>query len=206
MTVSRDHIVVFARAPILGQVKTRLASETGQARALEIYRALTERVLAAVQRVGAQVIVAYTPADAGSMMRAWLGTSVAQEPQADGDLGTRMAAAFVTRMADGADRVVIVGTDCPTITRETITAALTALDDADVVFGPALDGGYYLIAARALHDALFRDVPWSSASTLDVSLARAREAGLRVTLLTLMRDIDTIEDWRAYGERLPPLP
>lgn len=205
MTVSRDHIVVFARAPILGQVKTRLASETGQARALEIYRALTEHVLAAVQRVGARVIVAYTPADAGPVMRAWLGASVTHEPQADGDLGTRMAAAFASRVADGAERVVIVGTDCPTMTRETITAALTALDDADVAFGPALDGGYYLIAARALHDTLFRDVPWSSASTLDVSLARARDAGLRVTLLTPMRDIDTIEDWRAHGERLPPL-
>lgn len=205
MTASRDHIVLFVRAPFLGQVKTRLASEIGPARALEIYRALTEHVLTVVRSTGAQVFVAHAPADAGPVMRAWLGDDVGYVPQVDGDLGVRMADAFASRVADGADRVIIVGSDCPTITRETITTALTALDDADVVFGPALDGGYYLVAARELHAALFRDVPWSSTRTLDVSLTRARDAGLRVALLTPMRDIDTVDDWRAYGARLPPL-
>ena len=205
MTASRDHIVVFVRAPLLGQVKTRLASEIGPARALEIYRALTEHVLTVVRSTGAQVFVAHAPADAGAVMRAWLGDNVGYEPQADGDLGVRMADAFASRVADRADRVVIVGSDCPTITGETIATALAALDGADVVFGPALDGGYYLVAARALHSALFRDVPWSSPRTLEVSLTRAREAGLRVALLTPMRDIDTADDWRAQGERLPPL-
>jgi len=204
MTESRDHIVVFVRAPVLGQVKTRLAAETGAARALEIYRTVTEHVLTVVRSVGAQVIISYTPADAGPQMRAWLGDEVGYEPQADGDLGARMAAVFAIRSAIGADRVVIVGSDCPTITQETITTALTALDGADVVFGPALDGGYYLVAARTPHAGLFRAVPWSSTRTLEVSLARAQEAGLRVALLPPMRDIDTIDDWRAYGERLPP--
>lgn len=206
MTTNRDHIVVFVRAPILGHVKTRLASETGPARALEIYRALTEHVVRVVRSTGARVVVAHAPADAGPVVRAWLGDDVEYEPQADGDLGARMAAVFASRVAHGADRVVIVGSDCPTITLKTISAALTALDDADVVFGPALDGGYYLVAARALHAVLFRDVPWSSTRTLEVSLTRARDAGLRVALLPAMRDIDTIDDWRAYGERLPPRP
>ena len=206
MTGNRDHIVVFVRAPVLGQVKTRLASETGAARALEIYRAMTEHVLGVMRSVGARVTVAYTPADAGPLMRAWLGDDVSHESQADGDIGARMAAAFASHVAGGADRVAIIGSDCPTITRETILTALTALDDADVVFGPALDGGYYLVAARTLHPALFRDVPWSSTRTLEVSLARAKEAGLRVAMLTPMRDIDTIDDWRASGERLLPHP
>ena len=206
MVSSLDHIVVFARAPRLGQVKTRLASEIGPERALEIYRSMTEHVLAVVHPVGARIIVAHAPADAGPEMRAWLGANVTYEPQADGDLGERMASVFERRIADRADRVVIVGSDCPTVTVETITSALDALDGADVVFGPALDGGYYLVAARRLHRALFRDVPWSSARTLDVSLIRAREAGQRVALLTPMRDIDTADDWRAYGERLPPHP
>lgn len=206
MVSSLDHIVVFARAPRLGQVKTRLASEIGPERALEIYRSMTEHVLAVVHPVGARIIVAHAPADAGPEMRAWLGANVTYEPQADGDLGERMASVFERRIADRADRVVIVGSDCPTVTVETITSALDALDGADVVFGPALDGGYYLVAARRLHPALFRDVPWSSARTLDVSLIRAREAGQRVALLTPMRDIDTADDWRAYGERLPPHP
>ena len=204
MARSRDHIVVFARAPRLGQVKTRLASEIGPERALEIHRSMTEHVLAVVHHVGARVIVAHSPADAGPEMRAWLGANITFEPQADGDLGERMAAVFERRVADGADRILIVGSDCPTITVDTITSALESLDGADVVFGPALDGGYYLVAARGLHTALFRDVPWSSARTLDVSLTRAREAGQRVALLTPMRDIDTADDWRAYGERLPP--
>ena len=204
MTATRDHVVVFVRAPLLGQVKTRLASDVGPARALEIYRALTEHVLRVMRSTGARVLVAHAPADAGPLMRAWLGDDLEYEPQADGDLGARMSAVFASHVADGADRVVIIGSDCPTITAETITAALDSLDGADVVFGPAFDGGYYLVAARALHAELFHDVPGSSHHTLDVSLTRARDAGLRVALLTAMRDIDTIDDWRAYGERLPP--
>ena len=196
----RDHLVVFARAPELGRVKTRLAAEVGPLRALEIYRQLGERVTHALRDGPAHVVIAHEPPRAAPAMRAWLGEGVDYEPQSDGDLGTRMAQAMTARILAGAERIVVIGTDCPSVTAETITGAFAELDEADVVFGPALDGGYYLIGAREAHTCLFHDIPWSTAHTLDVSLARARAAGLHVALLPPMRDIDTAADWRAYEE------
>lgn len=132
-------------------------------------------------------------------MRSWLGDAFAYEPQSEGDLGERMAAAISARLEEGAARVVLIGTDCPTVSAATVRAAFDALDSGDVVFGPAADGGYYLIGMRRLHDSLFLGIPWSSERTLRESLERVRAAGLRVALLDVMRDIDTAEDWRAYG-------
>ena len=203
MATHRACLVVFARAPELGRVKSRLAADLGPARALAIYRELTERVIDAVRESADRVVVAYTPADAEPVMRGWLGDTLAYVPQCDGDLGERMERTLASSLMDGAERVVIIGTDCPTISAGTVAAAFAALDDADVVFGPALDGGYYLVGARDVHPALFRAVPWSSARTLQESLGRAHESGLRVALLPPMQDIDTAADWHAYSEGRP---
>ena len=198
MSAGRERLVIFAREPQRGRVKTRLAAGVGEDTALMIYRALAEGVLHAVRGAPMEIVVAYDPAGAEASMRAWLGDAFAYEPQCAGDLGTRMRHAMATAFDAGADRVVLIGTDCPSITCETIRAASATLGEADVVFGPALDGGYYLIGARAVHDILFSDVPWSTARTLAVSVERARSAGLRVALLPVLRDVDTVDDWRAY--------
>lgn len=207
MTDSVDSLVVFARAPRPGQVKTRLARDLGEERALAIYRTLAELTLAMARASGVPVHVAHTPADAGDEMRRWLGDDFVYEAQAQGDLGARMAAGIAGRIAAGAAHVVIVGTDCPGITPGTIHAALAALAVHDVVFGPATDGGYYLLAVHArhheLHARLFDDVPWSSERTLAISLARARDAGLAVALLGELRDVDTAEDWQAHLDGEP---
>ena len=200
MSAPHDAIILMARAPELGRVKTRLASEMGDDQALAIYRELGEGIAAALRKAGPRVVVSYTPASAEQLTRDWLGDDLRYEPQAAGDLGARMAAAVAARFAGGADRVVVVGSDCPTMSPETIRSAFAALADADVVLGPAQDGGYYLIGISAAQDTLFRDVPWSSHDVLRISLERAREAGLRVTLLPEMRDIDTAADWRSYRD------
>lgn len=94
--------------------------------------------------------------------------------------------------------MIVVGTDCPSLTAETVEQAFDALERAEVVIGPALDGGYYLIGMSSLQSSLFIDVPWSSADTRAITLERARAAGLRVSLLPVLRDIDTANDWRAW--------
>lgn len=199
MTDAPDAVVIFARAPELGRVKTRLAAELGPERALAIYRGLADQVVAAVRDSAWRRVIAHAPADAGPAMRAWLGDDVSYEPQCAGDLGRRLSGAIAARLAAGAERVVVIGTDCPTITARTVGEAFAALDTADVVFGPATDGGYYLVGMRQLHESLFRDIPWSCDRTLHVSLEHAAMVGLRVALLATMRDIDTAEDWRAHG-------
>jgi uncharacterized protein len=205
-------LILIARAPVPGAVKTRLAAEIGAGPALRAYRALGRRVARAVATLDrCRRIVAYTPADAETVTREWLGAEFTYEAQAPGDLGDRMAAALAAQWASGADQVVLIGTDCPTLDGATVEAAFAALaGGAPAVFGPADDGGYYLVgasrgAARAcgvgaaeLSAILFTGVPWSSAHTLSATLARARQRGLHVALLPSMRDVDTAADWRAW--------
>lgn len=198
----RRALVVFARVPALGRVKTRLAASIGEAGALVAYRELAERTLAAVAPVpDCTRVVAFTPDEGEAVMREWLGGTLRYEPQAHGDLGRRMHAAIVRRLAEGAERVAIVGTDCPEITAADVERAFAALDEVDLVLGPATDGGYWLIAMRAALEAPFDRIPWSSPDTLTETLRRARESGLRVSLLSRKSDIDTVADWRAWQQR-----
>lgn len=186
----------MARAPRLGAVKSRLAATLGDAAALMIYRQTAELALTAARASGLRTTVAFTPPDAEAEMRVWLGSELAYAPQSGGDLGHRMATAIARERAGGARAIVVVGTDCPGLTADHIGSAVAMLHDADVVYGPAVDGGYYLVATRAPHAALFDAVPWSSPETLAVSRQRASDAGLRVTLLPELRDVDTEDDWR----------
>lgn len=194
----RDHVVIFARAPRLGTVKTRLAATLGHPEALRVYRWLAERTLGTV-RSGEQWTweVRFTPHDAGAEIEQWLGP-VPAHPQAEGDLGERMESAIGEALAAGATSVVVIGTDCPGLDDTLLRAAFHALRETDVVLGPASDGGYYLVGMRDAHRALFRGIPWSCAETLACTVAAARLAGLRVTLLEERHDIDTEPDWRSW--------
>jgi rSAM/selenodomain-associated transferase 1 len=194
-----DTLIVFVRAPELGRVKTRLAAELGAETALAIYREVGAHVVAAASLIrDCDLVVAYTPADGEAMTRAWLGDAVALVPQCDGDLGARMSAAVTQALARGAERVVVIGADCPEITPATIAEAFVRLNEADVVLGPAVDGGYYLIGLTRPYRALFADIPWSSRDTLSRTLTAARRAGLTVSLLDVKHDVDTADDWRRW--------
>jgi rSAM/selenodomain-associated transferase 1 len=113
-----------------------------------------------------------------------------------------MAAAFSRAFERGARRVAIIGTDTPAVSRATVGEALDALDGADVVVGPAEDGGYYLLALREPQHQLFEGVAWSTSTVLAETLGRARDQGLRVHQLPRLRDIDTPEDLRAEWPRV----
>jgi len=195
-------VIVFARAPELGCVKTRLAADLGAEAALEIYRELGRHTLAAVCAVRhASVVVQYTPADRRALVEAWLACdagTITLRPQCDGDLGARMASAVGEAVREGADAVVVVGTDCPSLDADVIERAFRTLERGDVGFGPAADGGYYLVALRAPHAALFHDIPWSASDTLRRTLEAAAAARLRVSLLEERMDIDTADDWRRW--------
>jgi rSAM/selenodomain-associated transferase 1 len=196
---------VFARAPQLGRVKTRLAADVGNAAALAAYlelgRTCWHEVTMARRLTAARAILAFTPSDAEESMAAWLPGADAYLPQCAGDLGARMRHALERETAAGARRILTIGTDCPTLSAATIVVAFDSLRDADVVIGPATDGGYYLIGVREPHEVLFRDVPWSSDRTLAVTLERAGEAGLSVRLLEKLSDVDTLSDWNAWKSR-----
>ena len=191
-----DLVVVFARAPVRGAVKTRLARSIGEARALELYRWLGARVMAglAVPSRSYRLRVAFTSTDAQEAVRAWLPGADDYVAQAEGDLGARMAAAIAEGLSGGFLRVVIVGTDCLAVDEGRVLAALAELREAACVLGPAVDGGYYLIGATVARLPVFDDMSWGTDRVLADTRARLRAGGLDFRELPVAQDIDTVDD------------
>ncbi|MYB99285.1 MAG: DUF2064 domain-containing protein, partial [Gemmatimonadetes bacterium] len=196
----RATLLVFAKAPRPGEVKTRLARTLGPEgapayeRAAELYRRMGRNIVDAVTDAPATMTVCYDPVDAESEVRDWLGPAPRQyRYQGDGDLGERMSRMF-DRAFEDSHRVVVIGTDTPAVDAGTVVRAVAALDTADVVLGPSRDGGYYLMALRAPQPGLFAGVEWSTESVLAESVIRARGLGLRVTFLEVEADVDTAGD------------
>jgi len=204
--MARDVLLVFVKDPRPGTAKTRLAAALGAETAALLYRALAEAEVAATEPRDREYdrIFCFAPAEARAAVEAWFpGETLV--PQEGVDLGERMACAFATAFAGGAGRVAVVGTDVPWVNRETVAAAFDALAAADVVLGPAQDGGYYLLALKRPCPALFEGIAWSTPEVRAATEARARGLGLTVTRLGVLRDIDTVADVEAERERLFPL-
>ncbi|MBD2767438.1 TIGR04282 family arsenosugar biosynthesis glycosyltransferase [Hymenobacter sp. BT664] len=196
-----EHLLVFARHPVLGQVKTRLAHAVGPEEALRVYHELLGRTRAAAEglAVAKTLWLAGEPV-ADAAFEGWPGYE--QRPQPAGDLGERMHQAFAAAFAAGATAAVIVGTDCPDLTTGHLSAAFHHLAQHDVVVGPALDGGYYLLGLRALVPDFFVDKAWSTSAVLAATLADADRLGLRVAHLPTLSDVDTVHDLTAWQGRL----
>lgn len=187
-------LLVFAKAPRPGAVKTRLARTLGDDRAAELYRRMGRAIVEQVARAPAKIAVCHAPDDAEDEMRSWLGGIGARFwPQGAGDLGARMSRMF-DRAFEGSDRVVVIGTDTPATDGGTIRRALDALDSADVVLGPSTDGGYYLMGLRLPRPGLFAGISWSTSSVFQETTAHARSLGLDVTFLEVESDVDTAAD------------
>jgi hypothetical protein len=195
-------LVIFARAPRRGMVKSRLAAGVGPDAALAAYRELGALAVRATRSLPhVRRVIAVTPDDGIAETRAWLGAAGVFTPQGDGDLGARMHRAIAAACAAGAPKVVVIGTDCPECSGAVVARAFRALDRCDAVFGPATDGGYYLVGVTRPQPALFTGIPWSTADTLRASLAAGRHAGLSLDLLDILRDIDTADDWAWWQAR-----
>ncbi len=197
-------IVIFARAPELGAVKTRLARAVGDEAALALYQAFLDDTCALTQGLGARRVLAVAGAvDHPRIEHLGKSQRLAVEAQGEGDLGAKMAHAIAAHLPRGP--VVIIGSDAPTLPRAHLHQALDALMAADVVIGPSDDGGYYLVGARVPVPELFADVRWSTPEVLPTTLARL--AGRSHVLLPAWHDVDSVEDLvrlRAELAALPP--
>jgi uncharacterized protein len=186
-------VCLFVKSPRLGEVKTRLARDIGAARATAIYRALVERQAAEIP-IDWRVAVYFAPSNAGEEMKTWLApqlqTGTRFVPQCDGDLGRRLVTAVRREFENGSERIYLIGGDCPGLSRDYFDEADRALSENDIVLGPAQDGGYVLLATKGLHEILFRDIEWSTATVLQQTLAAARRQTLSVCLLRPLVDID----------------
>jgi uncharacterized protein len=200
MRTNASRLVVFVKAPRAGAVKTRLAGTLGPDAACAAYRRLVEALLANLAPLP-RVELCFTPAEAGAEIQPWVRPGWLTCPQVGGGLGERLHAAFAEHFETDAQHVVIIGSDCPDVTATDIEDAWLALEGHDVVLGPALDGGYWLIGLRAPQPALFTGIPWSTDRVFGETMCRARETGLRVALLRELADVDTAADWERWLRR-----
>jgi rSAM/selenodomain-associated transferase 1 len=188
---SKKKLIIFTRFPEPGKTKTRLIPHLGAEGAAQLQKEMTEHVVRQARRTDTEIEIRYT-GGAVEQMRDWLGADLRYVEQGGGDLGERMQRAFSEQFDSGADRVVIVGSDCPSNGWKNMQSAFQRLDAADCVIGPATDGGYYLIGLGKTAPQLFQGMDWGGEKVLEQALAAA--ASLSVSKLKPLGDVDLPED------------
>ncbi len=210
--MAANTLVIFAKWPLPGQVKTRLCPPLRSDQAAELARCFLLDTVERVSRLEeVQVWVAFTPADSEARFRALLPASVCYLPQRGADLGERELNIFVDLFEGAATRVAIMGSDIPSVPLAYLRSAFDLLKnpDCDAVLGPSRDGGYYCIGAQAGHaglPALFEHIEWSTEKVMQQTLQQARLHNLNVHLIPRWYDVDTVEDMRKLAEQLKDMP
>lgn len=203
-------LVVFMKWPEPGQVKTRLAREIGSEAAARLYDWLLRRTITvawnAAQSLGLQPVAAISPPERGESFARLLGPGWTLYEQRGETLGDRLAALVEVAVRAIGSPVIVIGSDCPWLTENHIAASLEAMSTADLVLGPAEDGGYYLIALNDSRPEIFRGIPWSSAEVLAATLETARVLGLRTAQLEPLSDVDTVSDLERVVRQFPDCP
>ena len=198
-----DRLIVFSRYPEPGRSKTRMIPALGVDGAAELHRRMARHTLQWTERLMAawsvDVRVRFTGADARAMAECF-GSQFVYEPQSDGDLGQRLERAFRESFQADCRRVVVVGTDCPSLSDEIVRQAFDHLQDHDLVIGPATDGGYYLIGLSQHSESLFKDIAWGSDQVLQQTLLAARRAKLSTAVLPTLADVDRPEDLAVWEQ------
>lgn len=185
---------VFAKEPRPGFVKTRLAAATSPEWAARVAEAFLRDTVEQLAGIDARRVLAFAPANAGPYFAQVVSDSFALRPQCEGDLGRRMADFFSSHLA-AAGSVVLLGTDSPTLPLAFVEQAFIELERADVVIGPATDGGYYLLGCRDV-PPIFEGMTWGSSSVLMDTIAHLTATAWRLALLPPWYDVDTPDDWQ----------
>ena len=193
-------LCIFARVPLHGRVKRRLATDLGEQGALEAHRHLVDRTLRRCVDPGSyasELWIAAGPADHPDV-RTWLERyPLILKRQIGADLGERMWQALAAGLHTGRQTVVI-GSDCPMLEVAYLRQAFDALECHDLVLAPAEDGGYGLIGLSRPLPEIFEEIPWGGRKVLAGTLSRAEEAGASVCLLPQIFDVDRLVDWERY--------
>ncbi|MBL4625886.1 MAG: TIGR04282 family arsenosugar biosynthesis glycosyltransferase [Flavobacteriales bacterium] len=187
--MSKQLIIVFVKNIKLGKVKTRLAKTIGDDGAFKVYKALVNLTEKATNTITVDKRIYFSDL---VVTTKWMNSQ--KEVQQGTNLGERMYNAFKKGFDDGYENIVLIGSDLPDISETIILQGLDTLKKTDVVFGPAEDGGYYLIGLTKAHEFIFKNKPWSQPNLLEITLNELKIHNLEYTLLEIMNDIDTFED------------
>lgn len=189
---SKQLLIIFYRNPHLGKVKTRLAAELGDSKALAIYLYLAAHTRTTTETLSADKVVFYS--DHIDTEDSWTNTTYLKQLQHGSDLGDKMYNAFQYGFGNGYNSICIIGTDCFELTPTIISSAFEALTFSDVVIGPAKDGGYYLLGMNSLHEQFFRNKSWSTNSVFNDTVSDFKAAAIKFHELPVLSDIDKASD------------
>jgi rSAM/selenodomain-associated transferase 1 len=194
-------LIIFAREPQTGKVKTRLHPHLSHRDILSIYKSFIKDVLCQSRKAPTSKKFLYYAGSACSLFfLRQFGTRFILKQQRGESLGERMFRAFKFSLGQGLDKVILIGTDCLTITSLDFQKAFNALDIYDCVFGPAKDGGYYLVGLKEAQWGLFQNISWGTSDVLKESLRAAKRLKLKTKLLSVKEDIDTISSLRKFAK------
>lgn len=199
--MSNPLIMVFVRNSELGRVKTRLAKSIGDQAALETYKILSKHTSKIISEIDSDQLIFYS--DKIQDNDVWTATNCKKQIQTKGDLGQKMLAAFQYGFSLGYQKILIIGSDLYNLRPKHIESAFEQLENYDVVIGPALDGGYYLLGLNFIIPKIFKQKQWSTSSVLKETLSDLKE--FNVNLLEPLNDIDTYEDLKKEPQLLKQL-
>jgi uncharacterized protein len=197
MTKNQDAcILLFVKYPEKGKVKCRLSVDLCQDIVQDLYQCFVRDTLTTVKKIDAQLFICFLPVDAQEKFQRWLGENLQFLPQIGKDLGERMKNSFTDVFTKGFQKAVLMGSDSPDLPEDYIKQAFETLENKDVVLGPAVDGGYYLIGFRTatFTASVFEGIPWSSQMVFQETLMKLKQTSHTVGLLPVWSDIDTLTD------------
>lgn len=186
-------LIVFVKNPEMGKVKTRLAKNIGEKKALKVYRKLLNLTQKAIEPLDCAKQIWYSNHIVDHDL--WASGSYEKHLQQGSDLGTRMRHAFKHAFeTNKVSKAMIIGSDCADLTSEIINRGFRTLETNNLVIGPSEDGGYYLLGMSSFHPKLFEDIAWSTSIVFEKTMERAQQLALETHLLPMLNDIDTKGD------------
>jgi rSAM/selenodomain-associated transferase 1 len=194
--VKKSRVIVFVKNAVLGKVKTRLAKTLGDQEALNVYNKLLDITKREVETVEVEKEIWYAWEIEKNDI--WNEIHFNKRVQIDGDLGEKMKNAFKVSFEEGLEKVVLIGSDCPTLSSQIIKEAFEKLNNNEVVFGPSKDGGYYLIGMSSYNPEVLENISWSTEEVMSQTEKRAEEHEISLAKLQFLNDIDNEQDWNEY--------
>jgi len=206
MTLTNRTLVIMAKAPRLGSVKTRLAGSLSLQAVTELYQCLLNDTIALAQRLDHVEVAIMCPASDVEDLSCAVAKTVRIVPQAGQGLAAGLASVFTHFATPSHQRVIAFNSDSPHVPASVLETAFDALEACDLVVGPTHDGGYYLVGARASHSGLFTSDGMGTGNALEALLTRARALGLSVHLTDPFYDIDVAADLSQLADELQRIP
>ncbi|MGF1524913.1 MAG: TIGR04282 family arsenosugar biosynthesis glycosyltransferase [Leptolyngbyaceae cyanobacterium] len=193
----KNRLIIFTRYPEAGKTKTRLIPHLGAEQAADLQRRMTEHIVGITRPLrvkGSLSVEIHFSGGSLEQMQDWLGPELTYQPQPSGDLGRRLQHTFASGLQAGFERVVVIGSDCPEICSHHLEQALRQLHRHDIVLGPAVDGGYYLVGISRACTELFEGIAWGTEKVFAQTVAIANRLGCSLATLETLRDVDRPED------------